>query len=166
MDMRRLGILAAMASIALIAACGSNDDDGTTAVPEGDSSSAEETAEPAIPLTGSRWVLTSVETAGASVQGMDDPEAYFQIDEKGEVSGSTGCNGFGGSAEVGDDVITFEPLIATKKACSGELGQIDSAMLGVLRGDVTTEVVGEEITLTNADGDSLTMHASAEPASG
>ncbi|SDU36818.1 META domain-containing protein [Jiangella alkaliphila] len=151
-----------MASIALLAACGGNDSgDDTTAVP-GDSGSDGST-EPAVPIVGSRWVLEELQAAGATVAGQSDPEAYFEIDENGDVTGTTGCNGFSGSAEVGDASITFQPLISTRRGCSGELGQIDTHMLAVLNGEVTVEVTGDALTLTNTEGDSLSLLASDAP---
>ncbi|PZF84438.1 META domain-containing protein [Jiangella anatolica] len=163
MDMRRLGTLAAVAGIALLAACGGNDSgDDTTAVP-GDSSGSDGSTEPGVPIVGSRWVLEELQAAGATVAGPADPQAYFEIDENGDVTGSTGCNGFSGAAEVSDAGITFEPLISTRRGCSGDLGQIDSSMLQVLRGETTVEVAGDTLTITNADGDSLTLQASDAP---
>lgn len=166
MDMRRLGTLAAVAGIALLAACGSSDDgDDTTAVP-GDSSESDESTEPAVPIVGSRWVLDEVQTAETTLQPPAEAEAYFQIDENGDVTGSTGCNGFSGSAEVSDSTISFSPLISTRRGCSGDLGQIDASMLQVLNGDVTVEAAGEVITITNAEGDTLTLQASGAASTG
>ncbi|WP_083460066.1 META domain-containing protein [Jiangella muralis] len=160
--MRRLGTLAAVAGIALLAACGGNDSgDDTTAVP-GDSGSDGST-EPAVPIVGSRWVLEELQAAGATIAGPADPQAYFEIGENGDVTGSTGCNGFSGSAEVSDSSITFQPLISTRRGCSGDLGQIDNSMLAVLSGEVTVEVSGDALTITNAEGESLTMQASDAP---
>lgn len=166
MDMRRLGTLAAVAGIALLAACGSEDaGDDTTAVP-GDSSESDGSTEPAVPIVGSRWVLDEVQTADATVSPPAEAEAYFQIDENGDVTGSTGCNGFGGSAEVSDSTISFSPLISTRRGCSGDLGEIDASMLQVLNGDVTVEVAGDMLTLTNAEGDTLTLQATDAAATG
>ncbi|WP_162606583.1 META domain-containing protein [Jiangella asiatica] len=152
-----------MASIALIAACGSNDsDDGTTAVPEDGGSGGS--SEPAVSIVSSRWVLSQLETADASLQPSGESEAWFEIGENGDVTGSTGCNGFSGAAEVSDSSITFQPLISTRRGCSGELGDIDNAMLGVLRGEVTAEVSGDVLTITNAEGGTLTLQASDQPA--
>ncbi|WP_051426509.1 META domain-containing protein [Jiangella gansuensis] len=152
-----------MASIALIAACGGNDsDDGTTAVPE-DGSGSGGSSEPAVSIVSSRWVLDQLETAEASLQAPSESEAWFEIGENGDVTGSTGCNGFSGAAEVGDASITFQPLISTRRGCSGELGEIDNAMLSVLRGEVTAEISGDVLTITNAEGGTLTLQASDQP---
>ncbi len=154
--------MAAVASITLIAACG-NGSDEDTAVPEDGSGSSESETEEAAPVVNTRWAVDQVEATDASVQAGDDVEAYVLIDEAGEVSGSTGCNDFGGSAEVGDGVITFQPLMATKKACADKLGEIDGAMLSVLEGEVTAEVTGDQMTLTNADDETLTLSVGEAP---
>lgn len=159
MDMRRLGTLAAVAGIALLAACGSGDaGDDTTAVP-GDSAGSDGSTEPALPVVGSRWVLEEVTTADATVQGSADAEAYFEIDENGDVTGSTGCNGFSGSAQVSDSSISFAPLISTRRGCSGDVGQIDASMMQVLKGEVAVEISGDTLTLINAEAGTLTMQA-------
>lgn len=165
--MRRLRTLAAVASIAVIAACGSGSDDDTTTVPEDGGGSSEtesnESTGSAVPIVGTQWMLDEVDAGGASIQTDADTSAYLRINEAGEVTGSTGCNGFSGSAEVGDEVITFEPLLATKKGCSGELGQIDSSMLSVLRGEVSADVAGDSLTLTNTDGETLVLTVGEPP---
>jgi heat shock protein HslJ len=148
-----------MASIAFVAACGNNgSNDETTAVPEDDG--GQSSTEPALSIVGQRWVLAEVQAQGGPVKAPADPEAYLEITEDGDVTGSTGCNGFGGSAEVGDQTITFQPLIATKRGCSGDLGKLDSAMLSVLHGEVTAEVAGGTLTITDEEGEVLTLEAS------
>ncbi|PSL08341.1 META domain-containing protein [Haloactinopolyspora alba] len=168
--MRRLRILAAVASIALIAACGGNDDQ-TTAVPEdgsGSTSAGEPTGDgtdtSTTPVAGNTWVVQRVKTADASIKAKQDLGAYLQITKDGDVEGNTSCNGFGGSAEVGDGVVTFEPLLATKKACSGKRGDLDTAILGVLQGKVETEISGDTMTMTNTDGATLTFTIGEPPA--
>jgi heat shock protein HslJ len=156
--MRRLGILTAAASIALIAACG-NGNDETTAVP-GDSGSNESAGQTAL-LVDNRWKLETVDTADGSFDAPPEATAYFQIDENGKVNGDTGCNAFGGSAAIKDDgTIIFEPLMATKMACTGKPGQVDNAILTTLRGKVTTEIADHTLTLTNAKGDALSFRMS------
>lgn len=161
-QMRQLRTLVAVAGLAVLAACGSQDatDDPATAVPE-DGAASE--SPPGAPVVGSRWVLSSLKTAAGTVEPPADATPYLQIDDNGQVVGSTGCNGFGGSAQVGEGSISFSPLIATKMACSGVLGDLDSAILGVLDGDVTTSVSGDDLKITNAAGDSLNLRLSAEP---
>jgi heat shock protein HslJ len=49
--------------------------------------------------------------------------------------------------------------MSTKMACSGDLGTMDAAVLGVLTGAVTVEQSGAVMTLTNATGESLVLTA-------
>lgn len=153
----RLGALVAAASIALTTACGGNDaDDQTTAVPEGDGgeqqSDEQQSDDAAASIVGQQWVLTEAEDDRGSVTPPETPTAYLQIDENGDVTGTTGCNALSGSAEVSGDSIVFEPLIATRKGCTGALGEIDALMQGVLHGEPAVEVSGETVTLTSEDG--------------
>lgn len=158
MGMRRLRYLALVAGVSVLAACGGGDNDATTAVPEGSTGSSSSGAAGA-PVMGTTWAVSEVNVAQAAIAASADAEAYLQIQDDGKVQGNTGCNGFGGTAEVGSEAITFSPLISTKMACEGDIGAMDSAMLQVLRGEVTFEVAGDVMTLTNASGDTLALAA-------
>lgn len=162
-DMRRLRLfVAAAASVAILAACGSGDDD-TTAVPEDDNGESSE-APPDAPLLGTYWGLDGVDVADVTADPPPDTSAYVLIEE-GNVEGQTGCNSFGGNAEVSEDnaTVSFSQVIATKRGCSGDLGEMDQAMLSVLRGEVTAEVSGDTLTLTNAEGGTLELTVMEEP---
>ncbi|NDL58066.1 META domain-containing protein [Phytoactinopolyspora mesophila] len=157
--MRRLRVLIAVAGVVAVAACGNNGDDDTTVVPEnGPGSETEEDA----PLMGTQWRLDSLTTNDTSVDAPDDADA-FVVFEDTRIGGNTGCNSFGGDVEAAeDDSLTLGPVIATKRACLGEIGEIDSAMLQVLREEVTVQIDGDRMTLTNAAGDSLDLYADGE----
>ncbi|NED98802.1 META domain-containing protein [Phytoactinopolyspora halotolerans] len=149
-------MVAAVATSVALTACGNGEDDDTTVVPE-DNGSGSETE--GVPVVGTTWKLHNV----ASVDDLpSDPpaEAMFVI-EDGEVSGNTGCNSFGGDAEVDEEAgtVTFSQVIATTKACTGERGEIDQAMLGALEGEATIEISGDVLTLTPESGNALELRA-------
>lgn len=104
-------------------------------------------------------MVTQATTADATVKAAKASKASLTI-ENGEVSGNTGCNGFGGKAEVADATVTFSQIISTKKACIGDgVMDLENAMLAVLNGEVGAEVSGNTLTLTGANGASLTFTA-------
>ncbi|WP_165368249.1 META domain-containing protein [Phytoactinopolyspora endophytica] len=157
---RRLGFLvAAVTSAAVLTACGNGEDDDTTVVPE-DNDSGSETE--SLPLTGTTWKLFDV-TSVEDLPSEPPAEAMFVIDD-GEVSGNTGCNSFGGNADVDEEAgtVTFTEVIATTRACMDELGDIDKALLGALDGEATVEVSGDVLTLTPQNGDPLELRATDE----
>lgn len=167
--MRRIGLLAAMVGLVAVAACGNDSDDDTTAVTDNGSATdngttatpddnADSPAEDA-PLTGTRWTVDALSVADVATESVSADTGAFVVIEEGEIRGDTGCNTFGGDAVVGEGVIEVAQVIATKRACSDELGDLDRAVLTVLRDDVTVEVSGDMLTLTNADGDRLELRA-------
>jgi heat shock protein HslJ len=158
-SMRRLRVLIAVAGVVAVAACGNNGDDDTTVVPDNDSGS--ETGEDA-PLMGTQWRLDSLTANDTSVDAPDDVDAYVVVDDS-RIGGNTGCNSFGGDIEAADDQsLTLGDVIATKQACPGTAGEIDKAMLQVLHNEVTVDIDGDRMTLTNAAGDALELYADGE----
>ncbi|WP_166346705.1 META domain-containing protein [Phytoactinopolyspora limicola] len=161
--MRRLRVLIAVAGVVAVAACGNNGDDNnddTTAVPDNGSGSE---ADADAPLFGTHWQLDRVAVNDESTETSDDVAAYVVFDEN-EIGGNTGCNSFGGDIESSEDgSLTLGPVIATKRACTGELGDIDMAMLQVLHDEVSVDIAGERLTLTNTAGDTLEFHADDDP---
>ncbi|WP_241385857.1 META domain-containing protein [Rhodococcus sp. CH91] len=115
----------------------------------------EKVVDPDRPVTGTEWVVTSLRTADAVVSSvaLDDAAPTLRIDEDGTVTGSTGCNEFGGSAEVGDGMILFEPLTMTRAACRDpEVTGIETHILEVLAGEATYRVDGSSLSLTASNG--------------
>ncbi|HEU0041640.1 MAG TPA: META domain-containing protein [Jiangellaceae bacterium] len=150
--------------VALLSACGSTSADDESASTESGPGAAT-TGGPAEqtgpPVVGTTWAITRTGVAEATSEVPADAQAYVLIDEAGKVIGSTGCNGFGGEATVSADgtTISFGPLMSTKIACSGDLGTMDAAVLGVLTGAVTVEQSGAVMTLTTTTGESLVLTA-------
>src|SRR5258705_10716086 len=67
-------------------------------------------------LIGS-WKLTSFSRADVLTPAVTDTEAGLTFKDDGTVTGSSGCNGFGGSYTVEDDKITFSEITSTLMAC-------------------------------------------------
>ncbi|NED95331.1 META domain-containing protein [Phytoactinopolyspora alkaliphila] len=159
--MRRLGqFVTVLASATVLAACGNGGDD-TTAVPDdGDPGSQTE----GMPLAGTYWGLDELSADDSTTEIPDDVGAYLLL-EDGAVGGNTGCNTFGGNAEINEDdgTVEFSEVFSTMRACSGAQGESDSAMMAVLQGTVMVEIDGESLTLTNAQGDSLQLSVTEEP---
>ncbi|NGP04088.1 META domain-containing protein [Rhodococcus sp. 14C212] len=112
-------------------------------------------ADPDRPVVDTHWVLTELVTADAvsTSRALEDAAPTLTVAGDGTVSGSTGCNRFTGTATVADTVVTFGPLATTRAACPDpELARIESAVLGVLSGEVRYAVEGAAMRLTAADG--------------
>ncbi len=167
--MRRLRILAAVAGLGLLTACGTvqtDDDSATESAATTEETTTDDAGGTSTPLLGTTWMVEEIDAADGALTPGSDTAASLQITDDGKVAGTTGCNGFGGNAEVGDGAVTFTAVFATKMACSGELGQIDSAMLAFLDGEVSTEVSGDSLTLVNAAGQAISFTAADDSAGG
>ena len=68
-------------------------------------------------LTGIDWRLVSLGSAGAETDVITGTTVTIKFGEDGRVSGSTGCNSYGGTYEVHGDNITFSRIVSTRRAC-------------------------------------------------
>jgi heat shock protein HslJ len=111
--------------------------------------STEEPSEPAS-LTGT-WKLTSYGTADAVSSALADVEANLTFNEDGTVTGTSGCNEFGGKYTVEGDQITFEEIVSTLMLCDTPIMGQEEAMTQVLTETATYQVDGNTLTITNND---------------
>jgi heat shock protein HslJ len=113
------------------------------------------------PLAGTEWRLTGIITGDAASSVLADTDPNLVIDESaGTLSGSGGCNGFGGAAVVGPESITITDLVSTKMACGkdGVMSQ-ESLLFEVLGRAVSWKVDGDRLQITADDGRALEYQA-------
>ena len=111
--------------------------------------------DPDRPLTGTEWVATTLYTADASTTStaLETSAPTLTVSESGSVSGSTGCNRFTGTAQVGDGTLTFGPLGTTRMACPDpEVTAIENHVLAVLAGETTYEIDAATMRITAPNG--------------
>ena len=111
--------------------------------------STEEPSDP-VSLTGT-WTLTSYGTADALSAAVADVEANLTFSEDGAVTGTSGCNEFGGGYTVEVDQITFNEIVSTLKLCDTPLMGQEEAMTQVLIETATYQIEGNTLTITNND---------------
>jgi heat shock protein HslJ len=109
----------------------------------------QEPADP-VSLTGA-WKLISYGTADVASSALADVEANLTFNEDGSVTGTSGCNEFGGQYTVEADQITFNEIVSTLKLCDTPLMDQEEAMQQVLNGTATYTIEGNTLTLTNND---------------
>ena len=74
--------------------------------------------------------------------------------DDGTVSGSAGCNSFGGSyAVTGDAGLSIEPGAMTQMACDEPLMQLEAAYVAALGEVRSFEVIDEDATLLLTGGE-------------
>jgi heat shock protein HslJ len=105
-------------------------------------------------LTGVTWRVTGVNNgreAVVSVVSGTQLTAVFGSD--GRVSGNTGCNMYAGPYTLAGSNISIGPLISTRRAClSDEANAQEHAFLTALEASTTYELMGDRLTLRNAEG--------------
>lgn len=99
-------------------------------------------------LNSSEWRFTAID---GSAPASNEATLSFQADR---LNGTVGCNRLGGPWRLENDRLIAGPLMQTKMACEGPVGQQEQNVSALL-------VSAPEITL---DGDSLTLKSSGHSA--
>ncbi|HEY6803934.1 MAG TPA: META domain-containing protein [Pyrinomonadaceae bacterium] len=68
-------------------------------------------------LAGTEWRLVSLGRVGAETSIVSGGAVTLKFGADGRVSGSGGCNSFGGGYRVQGDRVTFSQMISTRRAC-------------------------------------------------
>jgi heat shock protein HslJ len=127
-----------LASTALLAACGGDDD----------------AAEDAPLLEGTEWTLV------AGVNAPEDAVPTLTLDE-GNASGFGGCNRFTGGYQLDGDSITLGPLASTMMACEEAKTATETAFLPALEAADSWALEGDELVLSSGGEETLRFSASA-----
>jgi heat shock protein HslJ len=99
-------------------------------------------AEDEAPLVA-KWKV--VELAGKPVDG---PTLDYTSDK---VSGTGGCNRFGGPIAIEDDAVKIGPLIATRMMCEGKM-ETETAYFAALEAARSFALEGDNLVLKGEDG--------------
>ena len=93
--------------------------------PDGEQRATFERMEP-LRLEGTDWVLDAYnDGGGAFIYLIEGTEATAKFGEDGTVTGSSGCNTYNTSYQVGGRNITIGPIAITQKMCSEPAGVMD-----------------------------------------
>jgi heat shock protein HslJ len=113
---------------------------------------AEPVAPTAVPRPGGRWTVYATLSGGTETGTAPGVEAFLTFDGRDRVTGSTGCNQFGGQAITGAGTIEFRRIVTTEKACTGGADTVERAVLDVLNaGRVTFAIEENVLRLTVGD---------------
>jgi len=100
----------------------------------------------AAPLIGT-WKLTSYGTTDTLSSALADVEAGVTFNEDGTVTGTSGCNEFGGSYTVDGNEIAFNEIISTLMLCDTPIMSQEEAMYQVLSETVAFQIEGNMLTI-------------------
>ncbi|HEX5451520.1 MAG TPA: META domain-containing protein [Candidatus Limnocylindrales bacterium] len=118
-----------------------------------------EVAEPDLPLVGTTWEVTGILSGDTASSVPAGASASIRFDDAGRFNLNTGCNSAGGSYQVDGSTIRLSELLMTAMACPGAKGELETAVLKVLRErSVTNRIEADSLTLTAGD-QALQLHA-------
>jgi heat shock protein HslJ len=115
------------------------------------------TAEPDLPLDGTKWSLETVITGEVASHQAGSEKAWITFSGE-RVTGSTGCNELQGVVARDNGTLTFGDLVTTRRACVGDGAALESAFLDTLKGEVTYEIDSSRLKL-RARGNGLDFTA-------
>lgn len=105
------------------------------------------------PLNGSGWNLSTLHGQPA----LSDVSVTLNFQD-GAVSGSDGCNSYSSTYQSSDGKLTIDKnIISTMMACDETIMQQASAFTAALPQVSSFKIDGEQLTLLNADGETLAV---------
>ena len=99
-----------------------------------------------------QWALVSYGSPSDQVLAVPDVDASIEFDSEGRMTGSVGCNSFGGDYAVESDTFKFDAVMSTMMFCEGPVGDQELATLAVFQESARFVIDGETMTITSADG--------------
>lgn len=104
--------------------------------------------EPDVALTGHVWTVTSIISGDTVSNTPQGPTATLLFNADGTLVVNAGCNQGAATWRAAGTDITVADLVLTKKACEGAGGQLESAVVGVLRaGSIAATIDSSTLTL-------------------
>lgn len=97
------------------------------------------------------WKLTSYGSGGTLASALPDAEAGLIFQEDGTLTGTSGCNEFGGTYTLEGDQITFSEVVSTLILCDAPIMEQEEAMQQVLSETATYQTEGHTLTITRND---------------
>ena len=104
-------------------------------------------------LEGAAWVRVSP-LEGVAVIDPNQP-AQTIVFRDGGISGSTGCNGYGGGADLADGLFKLGPLRMSRRACQNGVMQTEQDYMARLTSAAQWWLRGGDLYLANAQGTPL-----------
>lgn len=104
-------------------------------------------------LEGGTWVRVSP-LEGVAVIDPNQP-AQTMVFRVNGISGSTGCNGYGGGASLADGLFKLGPLRMSRRACHGPVMQSEQDYMARLSSASQWWLRGGDLYLANAQGTPL-----------
>lgn len=119
------------------------------------------TAGTGLPLEGTGWTLLSYDEGGSATDVPDGVSVTARFSD-GRLSGVGGCNRYTAEYTVDGETLEIGPVAGTLMACPEPAGSVETAYLAALERTATFQTTDSELTLTDADGQTVLTFAEAE----
>jgi heat shock protein HslJ len=104
-------------------------------------------------LKNSEWTLSAFEQTGKTQPVAGGTPLTLNFSDNQNVNGKGGCNAFSGTYKTQGEIIQFEALASTERACAdANLMQQESAYLQALQNAQRFQVQGSELKITYSNG--------------
>jgi putative lipoprotein len=111
-------------------------------------------------LPGTSWLAEDIGRRGV----LDNPQPTMSFDQAGRVSGSGGCNRYGGPVEISGEAIRFGPLASTRMACAPAIGDQEERFFAALQSATRFAFTPEDkLVLYDATGTAVVTFSRMEP---
>jgi heat shock protein HslJ len=98
------------------------------------------------PLVGT-WRLTSYGPRETLSSALENVEAFVTFNEDGTLTGTSGCNEFGGSYTVDGNEIAFDEITSTLMLCDTPIMGQEEAMYQLLSETTAFQIEGNTLTI-------------------
>jgi heat shock protein HslJ len=115
--------------------------------------------EPDVALTGHPWSVESIIAGEAVASVPQGASATLTFNGDGTLTVDDGCNQGSARWSAVAGGIEVSDLVLTKKACEGAGGQLEAAVVGLLRAGTTTAKIDSNVLTLQAGGNGLQLRA-------
>lgn len=106
-------------------------------------------------LSGTKWKLVSFSEAGLETPVIEESTITLGFDSDGQAGGSGGCNSYGASYEVRENMLSLGEITHTMMACEAEgVGEQEQGYLQALETAGRFERTEDRLTIWYGDGQS------------
>jgi heat shock protein HslJ len=127
-----------------------------------------ETVDKQLSLEGNLWGLSAYQDAeGEMAEPLPSTDITVEFRD-GQISGSAGCNGYFGSYErEGNQLTMGGPFGVTSMFCGEPEGVMDQEMqyLAALEKSDSFEIIGDQLLITDAEGETILVYELIQPLS-
>lgn len=124
---------------------------GTTLVATPETTPAATNADPTLGGLAGTWTLVSWGAADAPTPVLENIPVTLTFSATG-VSGSAGCNTFGGSFQYNANVLTFSEIVTTLIACDQPIMDQESTFLNALQTAGAFQIADDQLQISYDEG--------------